>query len=110
MAEPPTPQPNWDEFLDEQPDKFIECRVRHEKFILKDIWPEGNGFGKLYRCPRCRLVLEVHENAAGYIVDQKPKYPDGYLAKGYGRNTREKNAAVRRRRTLNEWRRLKGED
>lgn len=100
-----------DAWLGSLPDKFIACRVRHAEFKLKDMWPEGKGFGKLYRCPRCRLEIEVHENAAGFIVDQKPNYPQGYLApKGYGRNTRERNAAVRRRRSLNEWRQLKGED
>lgn len=99
-----------DGWIDTMPEKYVACRVRHANFTLKDMWPEGNGFGKLYRCPRCRLEIEVHENAAGFIVDQKSKYPDGYLApKGFGRATRERNARVRRRKSLNEWRQLKGE-
>lgn len=104
-------QAEVNDWLENLPDRFVACRVRHAEFKLKDMWPEGNGFGKLYRCPRCRLEIEVHENAAGFIVDQKPQYPKGYLApKGYGRNTRERNAKVRRMRSLNEWRQLKGED
>lgn len=89
-----------EEWADNLPVNYLLCRSKKHNLIEKDTWPVGrNGAGTLWRCTSCRLEITEIIDGRGFVVDQKPTYPPGYLApKGAGRATKERNGMLRIRR------------
>lgn len=102
----PLTKAELEDWADNLPLNFLQCRAKYHRMIEKESWPVGKGYGTRFRCVSCRVEQVEIINAAGFVVEKSPpKYPKGYLApKGAGRASKERNAMIRiraRRRSYN---------
>lgn len=74
-----------EKFATQLPDSFLQCReFGHSKRPYTAIRTR-TGFERTVRCTRCKTVWEQVLDRHARMITSRPRYADGYLAKGIGR-------------------------
>jgi hypothetical protein len=76
-------------------DNFLHCRDFGHNWKMADVRREGRGFTRRMYCPSCKLDKFQTLDSRGVVVDQKMRYPEGYLIQGMGRVNGDGKAVLR---------------